>query len=156
MTVHDLPAINAALNSTSSILLLTAYIFIKLRKVRLHATFIISALVTSTAFLACYLVYHSFVGATYVDQRFPQVPHSLRTIYKWILFPHLTLAIFMLPLIARSLYLAYHRRWESHRKISPWSFWIWLYVSVTGVIIYWMLYHLFPGMQQSAVAGVTP
>ncbi len=156
MTVHDLPAVNAVLNGTSSVLLFTAYIFIKLKKVTAHAYLIISALVTSTAFLACYLTYHYFVGATYVDQRFPLVPHALRTTYKLILFPHLTLAIVMLPLIARSLYLAYHRRWEKHRKISPWSFWIWLYVSVTGVIIYWMLYHLFPGMQQAAVAGVTP
>jgi uncharacterized membrane protein YozB (DUF420 family) len=89
-----------------------------------------------------------------VDKDFPQVSHGLRLTYKLILFPHLTLAIVMLPLIARSLYLAYRRNWEKHRKIAPASFFIWLYVSITGVIIYWMLYHLFPGIQQSALATI--
>lgn len=149
MTIHDLPKINATLNASSAVLLMAAYICIKLRKVRAHAWLIICAVLTSGAFLTGYLIYHAHVGATYVDQRFPDVPLYLRRIYKLILFPHLTLAIVMLPLIARSLYLAYHRRWTQHRRISPWSFWIWLYVSVTGVIIYWMLYHLFPGIQGS-------
>jgi putative membrane protein len=155
VTVHDLPAINATLNGTSSVLLLAAYVCIKAKKVRAHAWLILSALLASSLFLTGYLIYHAHVGATYVDVRFPNVPAALRLTYKLILFPHLTLAMVMLPFIGRSLYLAYHRQWVKHRRISPWSFWIWLYVSVTGVIIYWMLYHLFPGMQGAAVAGAS-
>lgn len=147
MTIHDLPALNAILNGTSSMLLLAAYIAIKLKKVRAHAWLILAALLMSSLFLAGYLTYHAYTGTTRVDVVFPNVSRALRTTYKLILFPHLTLAMVMLPLIGRSLYFAYRRNWAKHRRLSPWSFWIWLYVSVTGVIIYWMLYHLFPGIQ---------
>ena len=153
MSIHDLPAFNAICNGTSSVLLFAAYISIKLNKVRVHAWLIIFALLMSALFLSGYLTYHAHAGTTRVDTTFPNVSSALRTTYKLILFPHLTLAMVMLPLIGRSLQLAYLRSWEKHRKIAPWSFWIWLYVSVTGVIIYWMLYHLFPGIQGSANAG---
>ena len=109
----------------------------------------------SAIFLTGYLTYHAQVGTTRVDVAFPNVSHALRLTYKLILFPHLTLAMVMLPLIARSLYLAYRREWERHRRISPWSFFVWLYVSITGVIIYAMLYHWFPGIQSSSIAGVS-
>jgi uncharacterized membrane protein YozB (DUF420 family) len=154
VTIQDLPALNATLNSASSLLLVAAFVSIKLKKIRVHAWLIISALLFSTAFLACYLIYHAYEGGHLVDRDFPQVSRRLRLTYKLILFPHLTLAIVMLPLIARSLYLAYQRNWEKHRKIAPASFFIWLYVSVTGVIIYWMLYHLFPGIQGSVAAAM--
>jgi len=154
VTIHDLPAVNAALNTASSLLLIAAFVCIKVKKVRAHAWLIVSALAVSSAFLACYLIYHAYEGGHVVDKDFPQVSHGLRLTYKLILFPHLTLAMVMLPLIARSLWLAYRRDWARHRKIAPPSFFIWLYVSVTGVIIYWMLYHLFPGIQGSAVAVI--
>src|SRR5204862_7570035 len=104
------------------------------------------------AFLTCYLIYHAHVMTTKVDDVFPHVPPVLRSIYKWpLLLPHTLLAIGMLPLIGISLYNAYHRRWHVHRRFGPWTFGIWLYVSVTGVIIYWLLYHLFPAMERAAI-----
>jgi uncharacterized membrane protein YozB (DUF420 family) len=153
VTIHDLPKINATLNATSAVLLLAAYLCIKARKVRAHAWLIISAVVTSSAFLTCYLIYHAHVGVTRVADQFPAVPGWLRNVYLFvILLPHTILAAVMVPMIVTSLVLAYRRKWATHRRVSPWSFWMWLYVSVTGVIIYWMLYHLFPGIQQGGVA----
>jgi uncharacterized membrane protein YozB (DUF420 family) len=151
VTYEVLPPINAVLNGTSAVLLVIAYVMIKRGNYRAHAYFILSALVTSTAFLTCYLIYHAHARTTHVDVRFPDVPLALRETYKWVLLlPHTLLAIVMLPMIFTSLTVAYRRRWATHRKFSPWTMWIWLYVSVTGVIIYWMLYHLFPGMQSAA------
>jgi uncharacterized membrane protein YozB (DUF420 family) len=71
----------------------------------------------------------------------------LRTTYYWILFPHMLLAVVMLPMIAVALWRAYKRQWAHHHRIAAPTFWIWLYVSVTGVVIYWMLYHLFPAVR---------
>src|SRR5262245_20729246 len=135
-------------------MLIAAFVCIKLKKVRVHAWLIVSALLISSAFLTCYLIYHAYEGGHLVDKDFPQVSHGLRLTYKLILFPHLTLAMVMLPLIGRSLWLAYQRNWVKHRKIAPASFFIWLYVSVTGVIIYWMVYHLFPGIQGAAATAM--
>ena len=148
MTLKDLPAVNATLNGTSGVLLMIGFACIKAKNVKPHAILMIAAVLCSVAFLTCYLIYHLQVGTTRVAETFPNVSSSIRTIYYLILFPHLTLAIVVLPLIGRSLYLAYKRRWESHRWISRYTFFIWLYVSVTGVIIYWMLYHLFPKLNQ--------
>jgi uncharacterized membrane protein YozB (DUF420 family) len=157
MTVHDLPVVNATLNGTSAVLLLAAYASIKMRKVKQHAYLIIACVITSTAFLTCYLIYHAHVPTKSVKSLYPAVPGWLYNFYLWvILLPHTLLAMFMLPLIAMSLYFASKRKWATHRRIAPWTFGIWLYVSITGVIIYWMLYHLFPGMQPSSIAGVNP
>jgi uncharacterized membrane protein YozB (DUF420 family) len=156
VTVHDLPVVNAILNGSSAVLLVAAYISIKLRRIRFHGYLISAAVLTSTAFLTCYLIYHAHVPTKSAHSLYPAVPNWLYHVYIWIiLLPHTLLAVGMLPLIALSLWFAYKRRWQSHRRLSPYSFWIWLYVSVTGVIIYWMLYHLFPGMQQSTVVGVS-
>jgi uncharacterized membrane protein YozB (DUF420 family) len=146
-----LPPINALLNASSTVLLVAAFVLIKRHRYHAHAYFVLSALVTSTAFLVCYLIYHAHAKTTPVAQKFPDVPAALRAVYLWvILLPHTLLAIGMLPMIAVSLIVAYRRRWHTHRRFSPWTMWIWLYVSVTGVIIYWMLYHLFPGIQSAA------
>jgi uncharacterized membrane protein YozB (DUF420 family) len=146
----DFPAINASLNGASGFLLLCGYVLIRRRKIVAHATCMIAAVACSAAFLACYLYYHAHVGTTRVDDAFPLVRPGLRLLYKWVLFPHLTLAIVMLPMIIMTLTYAARRNWPKHLKIAPWTFGIWLYVSVTGVIIYWMLYHLFTGIQQTA------
>jgi uncharacterized membrane protein YozB (DUF420 family) len=157
VTIQDLPALNAFLNGSSAVLLLVAFVLIKAKKVRQHAYFIIAAVVTSAAFLTCYLIYHAHAGATRVSVAFPAVPSWLRFTYLWIiLLPHTLLAAVMVPFIVTSLVLAGRRNWTKHRKIAPATFFMWLYVSVTGVIIYWMLYHLFPGIQGSAIAGVNP
>lgn len=144
MTLADMPAVIAALNATSATLLVIAYVMIKKGRIRWHAGFMIAALTASAAFLTCYIIYHAHIGS----KRFPiQIP-SIRAIYFTILLTHTFLAAIILPLIVWTVWLAGRRRWARHRRIGPWTFWIWLYVSTTGVIIYWMLYHL-PAMVQN-------
>jgi putative membrane protein len=147
MQISELPHLNATLNLSSALMLLGAFVSIKQRLVRVHATLMIAATVTSCAFLAGYLIYHVHVGETRVAEKFPYLSHEMRGIYYAILFPHLVLAVVMVPMIFTTLWRALQRRWEAHRRIAPRTFFIWLYVSVTGVIIYWMLYHLFPMMK---------
>lgn len=142
MTVHDLPVVNASLNGLSALLLAAAYVCIKLKKVKAHATLMITAVCTSAIFLGCYLVYHYNVPARSIG-----LPHGpMRTAYLIMLASHVFLAVGMLPLIYLTLLRAYRRQWEKHRRIAPATFWIWFYVSVTGVLVYWFLYHIAPGM----------
>jgi uncharacterized membrane protein YozB (DUF420 family) len=137
------PRINATLNGISAILLLAGYGFIRAGRWRIHATCMIAAVCTSTAFLACYLTYHIWLSAHHhVLTHFP--PGFWRPIYLAILETHTPLAALTLPLIFVTLRRAWRRDWPGHRRIALWTFPIWLYVSVTGVIIYWMLYHLAP------------
>lgn len=142
MTVHDLPAVNATLNGASAVLLGTGYVCIKLRKVKLHATMMISSVVTSAIFLACYVVYHISVPPKSIG-----LPHgAMRDAYLTLLASHVVLAIGMLPMIAMTLWRALHKQWKQHLKIAPPTFWIWFYVSVTGVVVYFFLYHWAPAM----------
>lgn len=141
MTIHHFPPLNATLNASSALLLIAGYVCIKLKRVRAHKFCMLSAVVTSAAFLACYLTYHYLAG----EKTSGLKPGTLRTIYYWILFPHLILAVVMLPMIGMTLRYAFKEKWHAHRKLAVWTFPIWLYVSVTGVIIYWMLYHYIPG-----------
>lgn len=150
MSTTYFPQVNASLNAASGILILIGFVCIKRRAIVAHACCMIAAVLCSAVFLGCYLYYHFHVGATRVSEAFPHVSATLRWIYYIVLFPHLTLAIFVLPMIAVTIYHASHRNWPKHVKIAPWTFGIWLYVSTTGVIIYWMLYHLFPGIEASA------
>jgi len=155
MTASDLPLVNASLNALSTVFICAGLAMIKSERKLAHIACMATALVTSTAFLTCYLIYHANTGATRVSEQFPAVSAGLRNVYLWIvLLPHTLLAVAMLPFIGISLLLAYARKWPKHQRIGPWTFAMWLYVSVTGVIIYWMLYHLFPGIQQSSLAGV--
>jgi uncharacterized membrane protein YozB (DUF420 family) len=133
------PELNATLNAVSAVLLCCAYIFIKTGRWRAHAATMISATSVSAVFLACYLTYHYLHGEK--STRLSHAPHWLRAIYLTILLPHLTLAVVMLPMIFLTLWRAAHKNWSAHRRIARPTFWIWLYVSVTGVIVYWMLYH---------------
>jgi protein SCO1/2/putative membrane protein len=137
--VSVLPAVDGALNAVSGVLLCLGFYFIKTGRWRAHATMMISATTVSTAFLVCYLTNHYLHGVhTTVHSH---APHWLRYTYLVILFPHLILAIVMLPMIYLTLLRAYRRDWINHPKIARPTFWIWLYVSVTGVVIYFMLYH---------------
>ena len=140
MTINVLPPINAGLNSLSTLLLITALVLIKKGNYRAHAYTMLGALFTSTLFLISYLSYHYIAG----EHSSGLHPGPLRTIYFIILFPHLLLAMVMLPMIVFVLWQAYQRNWEKHRRWAPATLGIWLYVSVTGVVIYGMLYHLFP------------
>ena len=140
MTVHDLPVVNASLNGASAVLLASGYICIKLRKVKAHATLMICAVVTSAVFLGCYIVYHVSVWPKSIG-----LPHgALRTGYLIFLASHVILAIGMLPMIYLTLWRAFHKQWKQHLAIAPPTFWIWFYVSVTGVIVYMMLYRWYP------------
>jgi uncharacterized membrane protein YozB (DUF420 family) len=143
---HQLPPVNAALNGASAVLLLCAFVMIKRGRVTAHATLIICALVTSTAFLACYLTYHILKGRH--DEPFTPFPAGRwHPWYMALLGSHTVLAVVILPLIAASLWYAWKRRWHSHHKVASITFPLWFYVSVTGVMVYWMLYHFAPTLK---------
>jgi uncharacterized membrane protein YozB (DUF420 family) len=130
--------VNATLNAASVCLLVTAFILIKRGQWYAHACTMIAATVVSAVFLACYLTYHALHGEKTTNL------HShdwLRYVYLAVLIPHLLLAVGMLPMIYMTLMRAYHRQWAGHRRMALPTFWIWTYVSVTGVVVYFMLYH---------------
>jgi uncharacterized membrane protein YozB (DUF420 family) len=135
--VHDLPAVNATLNSLSTLLLMTGYVLIKQRRLIAHRNVMIAAVVCSTLFLTSYLVYHAQVGSV----RFPGTGLP-RTIYLTILLTHTVLAATVPVLAAITVWRAYKKRWSRHMAIARWTLPIWLYVSVTGVVVYWMLYRM--------------
>lgn len=137
MSVTDLPAVNAALNATSTVLLLLGYIQIRRRHVSAHRSLMIAALVSSAAFLACYLVYHAAVGSV------PYPHHDwTRPVYFAVLLPHIVLATVNVPLILALVWFAARGRFAAHRRIARWTWPSWMFVSVTGVAVYAMLYHL--------------
>lgn len=137
MDVHDLPALNATLNGISSVLLLAGLAFIRAKQPERHRLCMLSAFACSCLFLASYLIYHAQVGS---------VPFTgqgwIRPIYFTILITHIVLAALVPPLALITLFRAWRERFEQHKKIARWTFPIWMYVSVTGVTIYWMLYRL--------------
>lgn len=133
------PTLNAALNATSALLLVVAYRAIRRRDVERHRRWMLAASATSALFLASYLVYHAQVGSV----RFLGTGAG-RTVYFAVLLSHTVLAVVVLPLVLRTLFLGLKRRDDRHRRLAKWTFPIWLYVSVTGVVVYVMLYHLYP------------
>ena len=135
-----LPAVNATLNGLTTVLLTAGWIFIKRQNKRAHAACMISALVMSTLFLGCYLTYHFFGGLTKFT-----TPGWPAYVYFFILCTHVPLAMAILPFIFAAVYFAAREKFETHKKITRWLWPVWMYVSVTGVIIYVMLYWLFPG-----------
>lgn len=140
IALSDLPGVNAALNTASALLLATGYLFIRKGRVALHRLCMLSALLTSTLFLASYLVYHYNVGS---------VPFRgqgwIRVVYFTILISHTILAIAILPLVLITVTRALKGNFERHKRIARWTLPLWFYVSVTGVIVYWMLYKLSVG-----------
>jgi len=135
VTVHDLPAVNASLNALSGILLLVGYVLIRRRRIETHRKVMIAAFVTSSIFLVCYVVYHAQVGSVrFTRQGF------VRPLYFTILVTHVTLAAAVVPLALITLSRGLKARYERHRTIARWTFPIWLYVSVTGVLVYVLLY----------------
>jgi uncharacterized membrane protein YozB (DUF420 family) len=135
-----LPTIDAFLNSTSAVLLALGYYFIRRRNIRAHKACMIAAVGTSTLFLACYLTYHFFHGTTRFTGQ-----GTVRTVYLTILGSHTILAAVIVPLVILTLYRALRERFDLHKRIARWTLPIWIYVSVTGVIVYWMLYQAYPG-----------
>ncbi len=132
------PVINASLNGTSAVLLVTAHSMIKRGRVATHRGLMLAAVITSSLFLVSYLYYHAHVGSVHF-----QGQGWSRPVYFSILISHTTLAAAIVPLVIITLSRALRERFDRHRAIARWTYPIWLYVSVTGVIIYFMLYHLF-------------
>jgi uncharacterized membrane protein YozB (DUF420 family) len=142
MTKEQFALLNACLNGLSGLLLVIAYVAVKKKRYSLHGYLMGAAIVSSAVFLVCYLYSHYKFG-----ERTSGLDHNwLYWLYLAILLPHILLAVVMLPPIFITVWFAYRRNWILHRRIARPTFWVWLYVSVTGVIIYWMLYHLFPTM----------
>ena len=137
--ISYLPHVNALLNSTSAIFLIAGYIYIKRGLIESHKKCQITAVATSTLFLVSYLTYHYYHG----DTRFLG-QGIVRPIYFTILITHIILAIVIVPLVLITLFRALRLDFIRHRRIAQWTFPIWLYVSVTGVIVYLMLYHFYP------------
>lgn len=148
MTVHDLPLINAILNGIACILLTTGYVLIRQRRVRAHYRVMWSAFIVSCAFLTCYLVYHYRVGVVRFDK-----PGWIREIYLWILGTHTALAAIVPFLAIITLMRGMQKRFSRHRAIARWTLPIWLYVSVTGVIVYVLLYQVRPRLPDSSQGG---
>ena len=137
ISVSQLPAVNAALNSLSAILLVAGYLFIKSKNITAHKACMLAAFTSSSLFLISYLVYHYQVGSVPFKGQ-----GAIRTLYFSILLTHTILAATVVPLALITLTRALKQRFAAHRRIARWTFPIWLYVSVTGVIVYWMLYRI--------------
>lgn len=137
MSAADLPTVNASLNALAAILLILGYILIRQGRREAHRKAMLAAFATSVAFLICYLVYHFQVGSV----RF-QKTGLVRTVYFAILISHTILAAAVPPLAIVTLSRALKARFPAHRAIARWTLPIWLYVSVTGVVVYWMLYRM--------------
>ena len=145
MSITDLPAVNASLNGLSAILLTAGYACIRRGNRIAHRNCMISAFATSTIFLICYLTYHIGMRVLYgkAHTEFHE-PRWFRPFYLTILFSHLALAVAIVPLVLITLNRALKERFDLHKRIARWTWPIWMYVSVTGVVIYLLLYHIFP------------
>lgn len=138
MTIADLPAVNASLNALAAVLLLLGYREIRRGRMQQHRAFMIAACVASTLFLVSYVTYHVHAGSRPFSGQGP-----IRFVYFVILISHVILAAAILPLALITLIRALRERFDRHRAIARWTLPIWLYVSVTGVAVYVMLYHWF-------------
>jgi putative membrane protein len=137
ISVHELPAVNAILNATAAVLLVWGYILIRRHRQQTHKRVMIAAFVTSCVFLVCYIVYHAHVGSV----KF-QHPGAIRGVYFTILATHTVLAACVPVLAIVTLRRGLSARFDKHRAIARWTLPIWLYVSVTGVVVYLMLYKM--------------
>jgi len=132
------PVINASLNGASTVLLLVGRWFISQRRIAAHRATMITAVITSALFLTSYLYYHAHVGSVHF-----QGTGWSRPLYFTLLISHVLLAIVIVPMVLITLTRALRERFDRHRAIARWTFPLWLYVSVTGVLVYFMLYHWF-------------
>ncbi len=145
MTLADLPAVNACLNGLSAVFLTSGYYFIRRKNIVAHRRCMVGAFVASALFLACYLTYHGYLA--YYLHRGPtrfREPVGFRPIYLGILGTHTLLAVVIVPMAVMTLWRAARQRFDLHRKLARWTWPLWMYVSVTGVLIYLLLYQIFP------------
>jgi uncharacterized membrane protein YozB (DUF420 family) len=139
VSVTDLPAVNATLNGISAVLLVIGYVLIRQRRIEQHRWTMIGAFVVSTLFLIGYVIYHWNVGSKPFTAQGP-----VRTVYFFVLITHIVLAAFVPPMALITLIRGLRARYDRHARLARWTLPIWLYVSVTGVIVYVMLYQLYP------------
>ena len=137
VTVSDLPAVNATLNATSAVLLVTAWILIKRGRWTAHRNVMLAAVCTSVLFLVSYLTYHAQVGSVRFTKQVP-----IRLVYFTILLTHTVLAAVIVPMVTVTLWRGLAAKYDRHRRIARWTLPLWLYVSITGVIVYVMLYRM--------------
>lgn len=137
ISVHDLPAVNASLNAASAALLVLGFVLIRRKQVVQHRRVMVTAFAISVLFLISYLVYHAQVGSV----RF-QGTGAIRIFYFSVLLTHTVLAAAVPFLAGFALWRGWTGNYAKHRRVARWAFPIWLYVSVTGVVVYWMLYRL--------------
>jgi putative membrane protein len=137
LKLHDLPTLNAILNSTSAVLIVIGYFLIRARRIEAHRRTMLAAFTTSTLFLISYLVYHAQVGSVHFKGS-----GAIRIVYFTILITHTILAVVVAPMVVVTLFRGLKGRFEKHRKLARITLPVWLYVSVTGVVVYAMLYHL--------------
>ena len=138
LSVSDLPAVNATLNGVAAILLIVGYMLIRAGRMRQHRAVMLAAFTTSGLFLISYLVYHANAGSRLFAGHGP-----IRAVYFFILITHVILAAAILPLALITLSRGLRAKYDRHVRIARWTLPIWLYVSVTGVIVYLMLYRMF-------------
>ena len=139
MGFEDLPALNASLNGVSALFLLSGYGFIRGGHWVAHRNCMVGAILASALFLISYLVYHFQAGGTVFQE-----PGWFRPVYLFILVTHIILAVVIVPMVIVTVLHAVKGRFEKHKRIARWTFPVWLYVSVTGVLIYLFLYQIFP------------
>ena len=139
MQLEDLPTLNASLNATATVMIVAGLICVKTGKVKAHIGFMIAALVASAAFLTSYLIYHANAEPT-------RFAHQgwIRTVYFFILFTHIPAAAVNLPMIIATVVPAIRKRFDKHMRVARWTYPLWLYVSVTGVLVYLILYVWYP------------
>ncbi|HTM26438.1 MAG TPA: DUF420 domain-containing protein [Vicinamibacterales bacterium] len=141
MTLSDLPAVNATLNATAAVLLAIGWILIRRGRYRAHRAVMIAAFCTSILFLISYLVYHAHIGSKHFAGQ-----GVVRVVYFGILITHTFLAAAIVPLVLITLSRGLSARYDRHRAIARWTLPLWMYVSVTGVVVYFMLYRLYPAV----------
>jgi len=140
MNVQDFPALNASLNATSALLMTAGFISIKTKRIAVHRACMLAAVIVSTLFLVCYVTYHVRKGE---PTRFGGTG-AIRSVYFAMLISHILLAMAIVPLVLRTVFLALKGRFEQHRAWARWTFPLWYYVSVTGVLVYFFLYRWWP------------
>ena len=131
------PLLNACLNGTSALLIGSGFIAIRRRRIAVHKACMLAACATSVLFLVSYLLYHYQVGSTAFTGQ-----GAVRVVYFAVLISHTILAVVIVPLVVMTVYRAWREQWPRHRRLARWTLPLWLYVSVTGVVIYVMLYQL--------------
>ena len=149
--LSSLPAVNASLNAASAVFLIIGYRFIRRKKILLHKICMLAAFTCSTVFLASYLYFHSRAGVVhFLGQGW------IRPVYFSILTTHTILAGVIVPLVLVTLYRALTNQFDRHQRIARWTFPLWLYVSITGVVIYWLLYRVYaaPAVHAATVAAI--